>query len=164
MRNVEFKPVLLTEESDIFSIVLEHGKESEFQKFLIMFKDTGDQYIKEDFDRILAAIEIISQNGALESYFRNEGRMTDRICAIPLLVKSRDKARHGTLRLYCIRISDSLLIIGGGGIKTTEKYEDDYVLLSKIQDLQSIDHSLAIIEENGSCLNNELYNLVVEID
>ena len=114
MKTIEFVPLLLTEATDIFTIRSIGHKDTEFRKFLILFKESKDPFLKEDMDRILTAIEKISQNGALENYFRIEGKITDRVCAIPLLVKPRDKSKHGTLRLYCIRISDTLLIIGGG--------------------------------------------------
>ena len=161
---VEFRPVALTEQSDIFSILLEGNKQTEFQKFLIMFKDAEDPYLKEDYDRIVAAIQKITDTGAIESFFRNEGKMSDRVCAIPLLITSRNKAKHGTLRLYCIRVSDTLLIVGGGGIKSSATYEENPDLLSKVRTLQSIDSALSNIECSGVKLNDELFNLVIEVD
>ena len=126
MQKVEFVPLMLTEKSDIYAIRINDEKETELRKFIVLFKDSEDAYLKDDFDRILAAIEKIAQNGALESYFRYEGGINDRVNAIPLLIKPRNKKEHGTLRLYCIRISETLLIVGGGGLKVTDKYEAIY--------------------------------------
>lgn len=164
MRRVEFVPLLLTDRTDIFTIRIDGAEKSEFQKFLIMFKDNGDPYLRNDMDRILAAIEKISQNGALESYFRNEGKMSDRVGAIPLLIQSRNKALHGTLRLYCIRISDTLLIIGGGGLKKTDSYEEDKVLLSHVQTLQEIDSKIMCMEHDGMNPKDDLVNITIQID
>ena len=79
MRKVEFEPLFLTEAADIFTIRVDEGV-SEFNKFLVLFKDIEDPFLKDDFNKIIAAINIILQNGALESYFRIEGKMSDRIC------------------------------------------------------------------------------------
>lgn len=161
---VEFIPLLLTEKTDIYTIRLNEEKDTEFNKFLIMFKDSEDEYLKGDLDRIIRAIEKISENGALESYFRNEGLFKDRVCAIPLLIEPRDKTKHGTLRLYCIRVSDSLLIVGGGGLKVTDKYEADENLESKVKTLQAIDNELMKLERQKTELIDEIVNISVQID
>lgn len=132
---VEFVPLLLTDKTDIYTIRLDEEK------------DTEDAYLKDDLDRILIAIEKISTNGALESFFRYEGKYADRVCAVPLLITPRDKQKHGTLRLYCIRVSDNLLIVGGGGLKTTDSYDVDENLLSKVETLQAIDAQLQDLEK-----------------
>lgn len=163
MRKVEFEPLFLTEAADIFTIRVDEGV-SEFNKFLVLFKDIEDPFLKDDFNKIIAAINKILQNGALESYFRIEGKMSDRICAIPLLIIPRDKSKHGTLRLYCIRMSDSLLIIGGGGLKVTDTYQEDETLVRHVSTLQMIDSRLADVEKSGLDLHKELFNIVIDID
>ena len=90
--------------------------------------------------------------------------MNDRICAIPLLIKPRDKSKHGTLRLYCIRVSNNLLIIGGGGLKVSDKYQENDVLAKHVSTLQAIDSKLKELEKGGADLNSELFNVVIEID
>lgn len=164
MKRVEFVPLVLTDVSDVFTIRIEGEKDTEFRKFFILFKDSADPYLKEDFDRILIAIEKISQSGALESYFRLEGKMNDRVCAIPLLIRPRNYSRHGTLRLYCIRVSNDLLIIGGGGLKRTSAYEEDGYLLKHVELLRDIDTALAGLEEGGIVLKDDLNNIIIEIE
>ncbi len=162
MRKIEFVPVILTDVTDIFTIRIDNDTLTEFHKFLIMFKDTPNPYLKDDIYRIESAIHKISQNGALESLFRPEGKMSDRVCAMPILIKSRSK-NIGTLRLYCIRISDKLLILGGGGLKTTNSYEQDELLSKKVEDLQLVDKEIADLEKN-TIIDNAIYNLTIEID
>ena len=164
MRKVEFVPLVLTEKSDVYSIRIDEEKNTEFQKFVVLFKDSEDAYLKDDFGRILAAIEKIAQNGALESYFRFEGGIKDRVCAIPLLIKPRNKNRHGTLRLYCIRISETLLIVGGGGLKVTDKYEDTPLLQEHVSRLQTIDSELRKLENGGVLLEDNIMNITIQID
>ncbi len=50
--------------------------------------------------------------------------------------------KYGTLRLYCIRISDKLMIIGRGGIKTVRCYQDDPYLNAIVEELKSIEHHI----------------------
>ena len=90
--------------------------------------------------------------------------MNDRICAIPLLIKPRDKSKHGTLRMYCIRVSDSLMIVGSGGLKVTGTYQEDEMMAKYVSTLQAIDSRLAEIEKCGLDLHKELFNIAIEID
>lgn len=163
MRKVEFEPLFLTEAADVFAVRIDDDY-PEFKKFFVLFKDTKDPFLKDDLDRIRYAIEQITKTGALESYFRYEGKMSDRVFAVPLLITPRDKSKHGTLRLYCIRVSDSLLILGGGGLKVTETYQEDEILTKHVSTLQTIDSKLAEIEKSGLDLHKELLNIVIEID
>lgn len=162
MRKIEFVPVILTDVTDIFTIRIDNDTLTEFHKFFIMFKDTTNPYLKDDLFRIESAINQIAQNGALESLFRPEGKMSDRVCAMPLLIKSRRK-EIGTLRLYCIRISDKLLILGGGGLKTTDSYEQDEFLNKKVEDLQLVDKEIAYLEKRTN-IEDAIYNITIEID
>lgn len=46
------------------------------------------------------------------------------------------------MRLYCLRLSDRLLIFGNGAVTTAQTYEDDPTLLSIITDLREIEHRI----------------------
>ena len=163
MRLVEFVPFRLTEIAEIFTIKI-NGKEStEVQEFIIAFKDTDNAHLHSDFQQILKTIAEIGKNGAKESFFRPEGKIKDRVCAIPLLTIPRSRA-NGTLRLYCIRVSDELLIIGGGGIKITQTYNEDKTLSEHVEKLQKIDNVLSEMENEGTDIYKEIYNLIIQID
>lgn len=163
MRKVEFVPFLLTDVTDIFSIRIDDDKMTEVDKFFILFKDTTSPVLKDDLTRIVTGLSQIAENGALERYFRNEGGLKDRVVAIPLYIVSRNHSKNGTLRLYCIRISDKLLIIGGGGLKTTRTTEEDPVLTAHVRTLQAIDCRLAELETRKA-LQSDLFNLTIMID
>ncbi len=60
-------------------------------------------------------------------------------------------------------MSDSLLILGGGGEKKTRTYEKDPTLLEKVRTLQSIDKVLTDMEEDGVDVASAVYNLIIEI-
>ena len=73
MKQVEFVPFRLTETADIYSIRINGKEKTEFQEFLINFKDVDDEYLKSDFNRILASLNTMINNGIKERYFRTEG-------------------------------------------------------------------------------------------
>ena len=123
----------------MFSICFDGSEESEFEKFLNEFKDNATY--NRDFNVILLALSKIIDKGALERFFRNEGRMNDNVKA--LAIDSRK------LRLYCLRISDQILILGNGGVKTTRTYQEDSKLSGYVMDLQSFDKVLLKAQKSG---------------
>ena len=119
----------------LFSITFEGDNLTEFRKFIEKFKD--DAVRSKELNVILTEIGRIQQNGALERYFRYEGKMSDHVMALP--------AFQSGLRLYCLRMSDSVLIVGNGGIKKTRTYEQDPELNGYVINLQKLD---ALLREN----------------
>lgn len=163
MRQVEFVPFGLTDVAEIFTVRIDGEESTKLQEFIVTFKNNDDPYLQNDFEQIIKSLAEIVHHGAKESFFRPEGKMNDRVCAIPLLTSYRQK-QNGTLRLYCIRISDKLLIAGGGGIKTTRTYNEDKVLSSHVKTLQMIDHELSHLENEGKDLHRVINNLKIHID
>ena len=127
--------VELVEQSDkvsFYSISFQMDRTTEFERFLSKFEEEAE--FNEDYQKILAALEIILDKGALERYFRPEGALHDNLCALPL--------ESGSIRLYCLRISDEILILGNGDRKTTRTYQEDTRLLGYALDLQKFDRLL----------------------
>ena len=115
-----------------YSISFQMDRTTEFERFLSKFEEEAE--FNEDYQKILAALEIILDKGALERYFRPEGALHDNLCALPL--------ESGSIRLYCLRISDEILILGNGDRKTTRTYQEDTRLLGYALDLQKFDRLL----------------------
>ena len=61
--------------------------------------------------------------------------MADNLCALPV-----DSSR---IRLYCLRISDEILILGNGDVKGTRTYEEDKKLYGYALDLQRFERLLS---------------------
>ena len=123
----------------MFSICFDGSEVSEFEKFLNEFKDNATY--NKDFNVILLALSKIIDKGALERFLRNEGRMNDNVKA--LAIDSRK------LRLYCLRISDQILILGNGGVKNTRTYQEDSKLSGYVMDLQTFDKVLLKAQKSG---------------
>ncbi len=68
--------------------------------------------------------------------------MADRVTALAI-----DSRR---LRLYCLRISDQILIMGNGGVKDTSTYEESKELYGYVMDLQKFDELLEQAQLDGT--------------
>ena len=129
-----------TENAGLFTIVFEGESLSEFAKFISKFR--SDAKRQNDLRIILNQIDLMLKNGFAERKFRNEGKMRDNLVALPLF-------RSG-LRLYCLRMSDSVLIVGNGGVKSTKTYEEDDDLNGYVISLQKLDELLRADIKNGT--------------
>ena len=129
-----------SETVSLYSISFEIDGKTEFEKFVEAFE--ADATYRNDYRRILAALQVVLEVGALERFFRPEGKIEDDLVALPL--------DSGKLRLYCLRISDQILVIGNGGIKDVKRYEDSRQLLGYVMDLQRFDRLLQAMLESGS--------------
>lgn len=115
-KEVEIKHIIVTDAVGIYTFQFTDKPQTEFADFMCRFKDVEDRLVKDDFRRIITMIDKISKEGAYERLFRtNEGKIRDNVVAIPLDILPRKN--HDTLRLYCVRLSDQILIIGNGGTK-----------------------------------------------
>lgn len=134
--------VKIIEQSDkvgLYSICFDGSDLSEYEKFVKRFMN--DATLNKDFQLVFRAINRIVANGALERYFRPEGKFKDNLAALSIDSK--------VLRLYCLRISDQILIVGNGGAKKTRTYEEDEELSGYVMDLQKFDSLLAQEMKNG---------------
>lgn len=114
----------------------------EIEKFLNKFPANCEY--NTEINIILKWINTVGEEGAFERRFRvNEGRLHDRVCAIPANLDKCD------LRLYAIRISDNIVILGNGDIKTTATYNEDEKLKKYVSDLQSLDSFISNREYSG---------------
>lgn len=163
MRRVEFVPFRITDKVEIYTIRIDNRRNSELNDFLSTFQSSDIVPLKSDFNEILKVLDKISRIGVKESFFRPEGQIYDRLCAIPVYTVARDKNECGTLRLYCIRISESILIVGSGGCKVTQTYQEEPNLSEIVTNLQKIDSKLSMLENDGINLHKELCNLIIYI-
>lgn len=132
--------VIESDNVSIYSPKYDGETQTEFEKFMSDNGSLPQLQLKKDFDAIMVVIKkMVEDCGARENLFRLEGK---NIKAIPLFIEQRRRRGVGTLRLYCIRISERILVIGNGGIKKVRKYEDDPVLLDIVDKLRSIEHQI----------------------
>lgn len=141
MAKATIQSVKQTETAGLFSICFEGESYTEFQKFIMKGNDNAT--LKPDLQKILNALQrMLNAVGFLERYFRPEGKMRDRVAALPI--------ETSKLRLYCLRLSDSVLIVGNGGEKSSKTYNEDSVLNGYVVNLQKLDEILRQAEKKGT--------------
>ncbi|MBQ6069581.1 MAG: hypothetical protein IJK84_08770 [Bacteroidales bacterium] len=146
MTRAYIEEVQKTDIAGLFTICFEGDDATEFQKFIEKFKEDATR--KEELSVILTAINrMLNASGFLERYFRPEGKMGDHVVALPV---ERTK-----MRLYCLRMSDSVLIVGNGGIKRTKTYEEDESLNGYVITLQKLDKLLNHAIKSGKVIIEE---------
>ena len=111
---------------------------SEFERFLLTYKDT----YPDDVRQLVYRLDIIKRDGARDMYFRYEGTRRDRVMALPSHLETT------SLRLYLLNIQAKILILGNGGLKSTATYEEDENLHRQVKLLQKIDIELKQRERN----------------
>ena len=126
-----------SDKTALYSISFEVDGTTEFEKFVSEFERNATY--NRDYQRIIAALQAILNFGALERFFRPEGKIRDSVAAIPI--------EGGKLRLYCLRISEQIVILGNGGVKATRTYEEDPRMYGYVLDLQKFEK---ILNENVS--------------
>ncbi len=117
----------LIEEYDavnFYSIHLDDEELSELERFFDKFPE-GSEY-DEEIDVIISWLDKIGEKGALDRYFRPEGRYGDGVGVIPIDVGNK-------LRLYCLRLSDKILVFGNGGIKDAKSWQQSESLAPYVE-------------------------------
>lgn len=97
------------------SIRLEDKELTELERFFKKFP-IGCEY-DDEIDVIVAWLDKIAESGALERYFRPEGRYGDGVGVIPIDVGNK-------VRLYYLRLSDKIIVFGNGAVKDAPTWEE----------------------------------------
>lgn len=120
----------------IYSPRFEGEKYTEFEKFLLKYKDS----YPDDIAQLVYRLDIIKHDGASDRHFRYEGTKRDRVMALPSHLETT------SLRLYLLNIQSRILILGNGGLKHSATYQKDEHLNKCVQTLQKIDIELKKME------------------
>ena len=124
------------EQVSLYSPHFEGEEYSEFEKFLLTYKDD----YPDDVRQLVYRLDIIKRDGAADRLFRYEGTLRDRVMALPSHMETT------SLRLYLLNIQSKVLILGNGGLKSTAKYQEDENLHRCVRTLQKIDIQLKQLE------------------
>lgn len=128
------------EAANFYSVHLNEEELSELERFFEKFPE-GSSF-DEDVDTIIAWLDKIGETGALERYFRYEGRFGDGVSAIPI--------ETSNLRLYCIRLSDRILIFGNGGVKDCASWQESETLAEYVEILVDTSRFISSRLANGT--------------
>lgn len=102
-----------------YTIKFEDCEESEFENFLSKHRD--DSTIQDEYNDLIAWIKQIGDAiGAKPQYFRQENRAS----ALPPPSRFVEIDYLQNLRLYCMWVSESIIILFNGAIKTQNAAQD----------------------------------------
>jgi len=94
---------------------------------------------------LVAWLDRIGENGALERYFRLKGKYGDGVGVIPIDIGNK-------LRLYYLRISDKILIFSSGGIKDASSWQNSETLAPYMEMLIGTSRFVASRIKNGKII------------
>lgn len=124
----------------IYSVKLSDEETSLFQEFLNEYYPSH----KDQIDKILTKLETIGEVGAIEIYFRlKEGKPGDGVCAL-------DEGEEKRLRLYCIRYSKVIIILGGGGEKDASTWQQSPILKPRVELIMEISKEITKLTQEKS--------------
>lgn len=130
------------DKASIYSIITEDSKAS----FLDHFIQEHQGRFLQDLLSIMSRLKSIGNAvGALEAYFKlDEGlAWNDMVCA---LYDIPDK--H--LRLYCIRLSEQIIIVGNGGAKNVRAWQEDPKLGREVNEMMHYSKIIRTKLKDGS--------------
>lgn len=145
MSEVELLLLDQSEKCTVYTIQFMSDDLNEFEKFVAKFQSDGE--LNKDYRIIAKFIDQILDFGALERYFRPEGKVRDSVVALHTL--------RSKLRLYALRLSDKILILGNGGEKKSRTYDEDDTLRGYVLTLQRFEELLKEGVKDGSVIITE---------
>lgn len=113
--------------ASVYSIVTSESQHAFLDRFIM-------EYQKEFFQDLLSIVARLRSighvTGAVSTYFKlDEGlEWNDQVCALYDIPD-----RH--LRLYCIRLSEQIVIVGNGGPKNVRAWQDDPRLAREVTEM-----------------------------
>lgn len=125
-----------------YTVRLEDDPHSEMEKFILRFE--MDAEFQNDFENIVTLLGTLGNvKGAKSRYFRDES------AAQALPPEIREALRENwvqfidaNLRLFCLRMSDEIVILLNGGIKSSQKTNDSPDLAGKFRFAQQVSKAI----------------------
>lgn len=138
-KEISIKTIKQSEKVTLYSIQFSDKNISEFEDFMKKFKEQSEH--SEAFNTIIYALNHMLEVGVQERFFRNEGGN--------LKALSFDSKN---LRLYCLLISEQVLIVGNGDLKTTRTYQEDEKLNGYVTNLRELNKLLKKAQKKGDVI------------
>ena len=132
-----------------YTIRLEEAPYYEMEKFILRFETAP--IFQDDFENILALLVILgNEKGAKSRFFRNESAAQ----ALPPEIKEALRENwvqfiDAGLRLFCLRMSDGVVILLNGGIKSSQKTNESPDLAAKFRFAQQISKAIDLKIREG---------------
>jgi hypothetical protein len=121
--------------------ILEDNGVPKFQTFL---EELGDSYFEKLVNVVGRLKSMGNSTGAVETFIKLDEGLdpNDMVCAL------YDEPER-EIRLYCIRISERIMIIGGGGPKNVRAWQHDAKLTREVKYMMTISEIVRTKMRNG---------------
>ena len=141
-----------------YTVRWEDAEQSETDKFLLKYGDKSNEYYEQTLELARLITEAIGNRyGATDDFI---DRTKNKAHALPPKPKKspteiQSLGIHFPLRLYCYRISEKLLILFNGGVKTARTDQESKDLSTKFYELQSFVKRIEEALRDGTVVYNE---------
>jgi|SRR5690554_3440374 hypothetical protein len=143
-----------------YTVRLDGDELSETDKFLDKFN--RDEHLKPYVQQLVSFIfdTIGIRNGAINDFFREERKAQALPPPVNVKVEEIDFGLDFPLRLYCLRLSDSCVILFNGGEKTSQRAEDGKTSMAFYEANQYAEKILNLFNSKIIRLNSEQREIV----
>ena len=110
-----------------YSVSINSNLERDCEFYRFLDRTESDESVSEDLNILFEWIEQIGRSyGAKSKFFRNEAYISDTSALPPpsAVMRASNIVVKGKLRLYCFRVSECVVFLYNGGIKTTKFAQD----------------------------------------
>lgn len=129
-----------------YTFWVEDSNRSEADAFFNRFE--GNQQLAHDLNLLVAWMSEIGQNrGAKPRYFRFENDANALPPPVRIMAELGDD--YCSLRLYCVRLSEEVVILANGGLKTGRTAQESPDLLAKFRFANKMAHQLVELIRTG---------------
>jgi len=143
--------------ASLYSVMVEtpSGVTTKFDQFLEKYRD---KYPAQLMDIVRRLISLGNKTGCTENFFKLDEGLDpdDLVCALY-------DVPEFAMRLYCIRLSDQIVILGDGGPKTTRTWQEDRNLEREVHSMMDVSKIIRTKLKNGD-LNMSADGLHLEGD
>ncbi len=141
-----------------YTFWVEDRDQSEADAFFSRFED--NQPLAQDLNLLVAWMgEIGESRGAKARYFRFENDAN--ALPPPTRIMAELGDNYCNLRLYCVRLSEQVVILANGGLKTGRTVQDSPDLLAKFRFANKMAHQLLELIRTGELqlIGKEIVNV-----
>ncbi len=147
-----------------YTVRQEDAEFTEMEKFIQKFE--GHPRLGQQLEEIIALLLDVmgERRGALPDYFNRPERAASALPPKPgTAIEIGFNNLHFPLRLFCLRVSDEIVVLFNGGEKTSERTQDSPDLSVKINEADSF--ASRILDELGLSIEiNETGRYIIDKD
>lgn len=134
-----------------YTLWVEGRQQSETDAFFSRFEN--DASLTNDVNLLVTWIQEIGQNrGAKSRYFRFENEAA--ALPPPARIMAEIGSSYCQLRLYCIRLSDEIVILANGGRKASQTVQNSPELMTHFRFANKMAHQLIELIQSGELVTD----------